>query len=75
LDQVADISEQAAAMGWTTAQYATGSLLGEPEVVSAIVGIKTSRQIDENAAALLNPHEVGHPHRDGVDPNMEFPAR
>ena len=51
LREVAKIGEQAASEKLTAAQYAIRWVLNQPRVASAIVGIKSVRQLDENAVA------------------------
>ena len=43
--------EQAAEEGLTAVQFAIQWVLRQPRVTSAIVGIKSVRQLDENAVA------------------------
>ncbi len=51
LVKVAQVSETAALEKLTTAQYAVRWVLRQPLVASAIVGIKSVKQLDENAVA------------------------
>jgi aryl-alcohol dehydrogenase-like predicted oxidoreductase len=53
LQQVSEISINAVTHGLSCAQYAIEKVAGRAEVVSAIVGIKNSQQIEENCAFLL----------------------
>lgn len=54
LQQVAEIAARAAEQGLTTAQYAIAGVLRLPRVVSAVLGIKSRAQLEENAAILSN---------------------
>jgi len=51
LVKVAQVSEKAASENLTAAQYAVRWVLRQPQVASAIVGIKSVKQLDENAVA------------------------
>jgi aryl-alcohol dehydrogenase-like predicted oxidoreductase len=55
LSKAARIKSEAAAENLTAAQYAIRWVLRQPHVASAIVGIKSARQLDENAVALQCP--------------------
>lgn len=52
LEQVAEISARAKAENLTCAQYAISSVLRRGDVVSAILGVKTREQIEENYSAI-----------------------
>lgn len=52
LRQVAEIAAKAPEQGLTTAQYAIAGVLRCPRVVSAVLGIKSRAQLEENAAVL-----------------------
>lgn len=56
LRKVANISVAAVAANQTCAQYAISRVLDQPGVVSAILGIKNRRQIEENCV-ITNYHE------------------
>ena len=51
-DRLEEIEAQAGAQGMSMAQYALRWTLRQPGVVSAIVGVKNERQVDEAVAAL-----------------------
>jgi len=52
LKLVREISAVAEAAGLTCAQYSIANVLMRPEVTSAIIGIKSRRQVEENCAFL-----------------------
>lgn len=54
LRRVAEISARADSEGLTVAQYAIAGVLRQPGVVSAIVGIKSRAQLEENSSVLVS---------------------
>jgi len=52
IQQISEISAAAELEGLTCAQYSISKVVNRVEVASAILGIKSSRQIEENCAFL-----------------------
>ena len=56
LGQVREIKQQAAEEGLTVAQHSIGWVLDRPAVVATVLGIKNTRQLEENWAAFCGRH-------------------
>jgi aryl-alcohol dehydrogenase-like predicted oxidoreductase len=71
LARVAQISEEAISEKLTAAQYAIRWILRQPHVASAIVGIKSVKQLDENAIGA-RAAVVGSTMRSSADSPIEL---